>query len=95
VIARVRKVFQVDLPLRSLFESPTVAGLAEQIAVIRHDSPKLQAPPLRPVQRDGAPPLSFAQQRLWFLDQLQPFSPVYNIPSAVRLPGPLDIICSC
>src|SRR5205085_1466599 len=56
----------------------------------RRDAPYFHAPPLRPAVRAASPPLSFAQQRLWFLDQLQPDSPVYNMPMALRLAGPLD-----
>src|SRR5262249_54008248 len=51
---------------------------------------ELPAPPLLPVARDGKLPLSFAQQRLWFLDQLEPGNPFYNFSRAVRLRGPLD-----
>ncbi len=91
VMSRVQAAFQVSLSLRSLFAAPTVAGLAEQILLARHDTPDV-IPPLQPVPRDAALPLSFAQQRLWFLDQLQPDSSVYNVPAAVRLSGALDLV---
>ncbi|HEY0604396.1 MAG TPA: amino acid adenylation domain-containing protein, partial [Herpetosiphonaceae bacterium] len=87
VIARVRETFQVELPLRTLFEAPTVAGLAARI----EQAQGTFAPPIRPAPRDGALPLSFAQQRIWFLDQLQPGSATYNIPAALRLGGTLDV----
>ena len=90
VISRLHDAFQIDLPLRALFERPTVAGLAEKIAEVQLRNEGLQAPPLRPVAREGNLPLSFAQQRLWFLDQLAPGSPFYNISRALRLRGPLD-----
>ncbi len=89
VIARVQAAFQVALPLRSVFETPTLAALAEQIVRAQHDDGALP-PPLVPARRDGPLLLSFAQQRLWFFDQLEPGSPVYNIPAAVRLAGPLN-----
>ncbi len=90
VISRVRKVFQVEVPLRELFETPTVAGLAQAIEAARAEDTGRQAPPLIRVPRTDRLPLSFAQQRLWFLDQLAPRSAIYNMPTAVRLEGRLD-----
>jgi amino acid adenylation domain-containing protein len=91
VISRLREAFQVEIPLRSLFESPTVAGLAERIETACRAQQNLQIPPLVPVSREEKLPLSFAQQRLWFLDQLNP-GDAYNIPAAVRLVGALNIV---
>ncbi|HEX8129281.1 MAG TPA: amino acid adenylation domain-containing protein, partial [Pyrinomonadaceae bacterium] len=90
VISRVREVFQLELPLRSIFESPTVAGLAERIDEAKMLAQGALALPIRRVARAGDLPLSFAQQRLWFLDQLVPGNPFYNVPVAVRLNGQLD-----
>ncbi|MCP3105513.1 amino acid adenylation domain-containing protein, partial [Myxococcus sp. K15C18031901] len=89
VVSRVRSVAEVELPLRELFESPTVAGLAARVEALSRTGTR-GAPPLRPVPRTGPLPLSFAQQRLWFLDRLEPGSALYNIPLAVRLEGALD-----
>jgi amino acid adenylation domain-containing protein len=91
VLSRVRAALQVTLSLRELFEAPTVAGIAERIASARQAQQGWKLPPLVPRARAGVIPLSFAQQRLWFLDQLQPNSPFYNVPAAVRLSGPLDL----
>ncbi len=91
LISRVRSVLGVELPLRALFEAPTVAALAARIESTRKSTPGLQAPPLVPVARTKDLPLSFAQQRLWFIDQLQPGSSAYNMPSPVRLTGALDV----
>jgi precorrin-6B methylase 2/acyl carrier protein len=91
VVARLHTTFQIELPLRKLFEAPTVAGLAEQIAAVQRDQHELSIPALIPVSRARMLPLSYAQQRLWFLDQLQPASSAYNLPSALRLVGPLDL----
>ncbi|WP_437630406.1 non-ribosomal peptide synthase/polyketide synthase [Sorangium sp. So ce854] len=90
VLARVRAAFRVDLPLRALFEAPTLAGLAERVEAARRAGAGAQRPPLVPAGRDGALPLSFAQQRLWFLAQLAPDSAFYNVAGAVRVEGPLD-----
>ncbi|HEV7590264.1 MAG TPA: amino acid adenylation domain-containing protein, partial [Longimicrobium sp.] len=89
MVSRVRKLFGVELKLRQLFESPTIAQLAELVeAQRRKDLPIL--PAVVPVERTGALRLSFAQERLWFLDRLRPGSVVYNLPLALRLRGALD-----
>ncbi|MEG3918369.1 amino acid adenylation domain-containing protein [Microcoleus sp. T3_A4] len=89
-ISRLREAFQVEVPLRSLFESPTVATVTESLLQYRAEQ-KQKAPPIKRASRQGELPLSFAQQRLWFLDQLQPGNPAYNIPAAVRLKGALNV----
>src|SRR5829696_8993657 len=91
VISRLRDAFGLELPLRSLFEAPTVAGLAERIEAARRGEQNLSAPPLVPVPRDGHLPLSFAQQRMWLVDQLEPGTSTYNISEALRLNGRLDV----
>lgn len=91
VVSRVRHAFQIDLPQRSLFESPTVAELAERIEAAMKSGCGLDAPPLIPVVRSNDLPLSFAQQRLWFINQLEPDNYSYNIPEAVRLKGVLKV----
>jgi amino acid adenylation domain-containing protein len=90
VAARVREVCGVEVPLRRLFEAPTVAGLAAEVEAARRAG-LAPLPPIRPLPRgEGAPlPLSFAQERLWFLDQLDPGSTAYSIPAALRVRGPL------
>ncbi|MEE8523271.1 MAG: non-ribosomal peptide synthase/polyketide synthase [Thermoanaerobaculia bacterium] len=90
-VSRIREAFRVELPLRALFESPTVAGLAEKLDAARRAERDLSAPPLVPVARPDELPLSFAQERLWFLDRFEPESPLYNIPFAVRLKGRLAV----
>jgi amino acid adenylation domain-containing protein len=90
VVSRVRHQVNVDVPLRTLFQVPTLAALAEQIEVLRQTASRASEPPLTPVPRDGAVPLSFAQQRLWFLEQFAPGGPVYHISHAFRLYGALN-----
>ena len=91
VMTRVRHSFHVELPLRALFEAPTVAQLALRIDEQRRGGAALAFPPLVPVPRDKPLPLSFAQQRLWFLDQLEPGSPLYNVPVVLPLHGELNL----
>jgi acyl carrier protein len=91
LISRIREAFQVELPLRGLFETSTIAGLASKIENAMKEAQGLAVPVIERAVRDGEPPLSFAQQRLWFLDQLETDSPFYNIPIAVRMTGTLDL----
>ncbi|GIJ64867.1 non-ribosomal peptide synthetase [Virgisporangium aurantiacum] len=87
-VSRLRAAFGVDLAFSALFERPVLADLAVAVETARGGVPE---PPLRPVPREPLMPLSFAQQRLWVLDQLDPGSAEYNVPSVLRLRGPLDI----
>jgi acyl carrier protein len=87
--SRVRDVFKVDMPLQRIFERPTLAALADFLRGAAGDMPS--APPLRKVPRGGDLPASFGQERLWFLDRLYPGSPAYNVASAFRLAGRLDV----
>ena len=91
LMSRLREAFGVEVPLRELFESPTVAELAQQVEGRLRVGAGVEAPPLLPGDRASAPPLSFAQQRLWFIDQFEPGSALYNVPLAVRLTGALDV----
>ena len=91
VISRIRAAFGVDLPLVLLFESPTIVGLATRVQAGMQDARPIALPPICPVTREGKLPLSFAQQRLWFIHQLEPSSNAYNIPYALHLRGAVDI----
>ncbi|HEY0098846.1 MAG TPA: amino acid adenylation domain-containing protein, partial [Pyrinomonadaceae bacterium] len=90
LISRLRNVFNVELPLYCLFEAPTVAGLAAKIDASYGEGRASASPPLRRIPRGGHLPLSYAQQRLWFLDRLVPGNPFYNVTTAVRFTGALD-----
>jgi non-ribosomal peptide synthetase component F/alpha-ketoglutarate-dependent taurine dioxygenase/acyl carrier protein len=91
VVSRARSLFKVEIPLRWLFESPTVAELSDRIAnLISATSESATLPIKRAIDRSNLP-LSFAQQRLWFLDQLQPNNTAYNMSIALRLVGNLNL----
>src|SRR5215212_7295229 len=91
LVSRLREVFQVEISLRSLFEQGTLADLGQKIEAALRSGDGLEGGVIVPIARDGDLPLSFAQQRLWFLDQLEPGSIAYNMPVAVRLSGPLQV----
>jgi amino acid adenylation domain-containing protein/non-ribosomal peptide synthase protein (TIGR01720 family) len=91
VISRVRAAFQTEIPLRSLFEMPTLAAFAASVQMAFREKQGLSVPPITRVARDISLPLSFAQQRLWIVEQLVSGAPVYHLPAAVRLKGQLNI----
>jgi len=91
LVSRLREAFRVEIPLRLLFEQPTVAGLAQCVDVALRGGEKVMLPPLLPVGRDEQLPLSFVQERIWFLDQLQPGRSTYNMIGSVRLTGQLHV----
>ena len=91
LMSRIREAFGIDLPVRVVFELPMVASLAARIEGVMRADNRVRIPPLRRAPRDGAPPLSFAQERLWFLHQLQPEIIAYNLATAIQLEGALDI----
>ncbi|RKH68628.1 non-ribosomal peptide synthetase, partial [Corallococcus llansteffanensis] len=91
VVARVRAHFGVELPLRSLFEAPTVRAIAARLEAALQTGGTTEIPPPMRADRSGPLPLSFAQQRLWFLEQLEPGSSTYHIHTPLRLQGPLDV----
>ena len=92
LMSRVRDTFKIELSLHRLFEAPTVAEFSEELFMARAD--RQQLPPIQALGQDGDRPLSFAEQRLWFLDQLQEssltYSP-YNELEGLRLSGSLQV----
>src|SRR5947209_10341286 len=90
-LSRIRKVFGVELPLRRFFETPTLAGLAGAIDAVRSSRPESPLVAATEQSPDRSLPLSFAQQRLWLLDQLAPGNPFYNLAGAMRIEGELRI----
>jgi amino acid adenylation domain-containing protein/non-ribosomal peptide synthase protein (TIGR01720 family) len=89
VVARARRDLGVALAVRDLFEAPTVAGLAARAG---HAAPGVERPALVPQERPEVLPLSFAQQRLWLIDQVEEGTNAYNFPLVARLHGRLDTV---
>ena len=89
LVSRLRSVFEVELPVSLVFEAPTVAELAGRIEAARRAGAAPPSPPVEPVERGGRLPLSFAQRRLWFLDQLGAGA-AYNVMIGMRHEGRLD-----
>ncbi|MCE9671193.1 amino acid adenylation domain-containing protein [Myxococcus stipitatus] len=103
VVSRIQSVLRAELSLQELFDVPTVAGLARRIDLLTARGPEVEVLPAEPPPARGVVPdepfpacervaeLSFAQRRLWFMDQYLPGSPLYNLPVAQRLEGALDV----
>jgi hypothetical protein len=92
LMSRVRKVFEVELPLRILFEVRSLETLADRIdATLRERRHAPRAPLIDTTTDDGPAPLSFSQQRIFVIHSLDPESTAYNMAGAVRLDGSLDV----
>ncbi len=91
VVSRVRAALGVEMPLQRLFEAPTVSGLARAVEEARRQKEGWFLPPILRVPRGQSFPLSFSQERMWFLNQLDPETSAYNLPQAIRLRGRLDV----
>jgi amino acid adenylation domain-containing protein len=94
VLARIREVYRVELPLDTLFDHSNFGEFVAYLStMLRTDRsiPSEPADPIQPIARQEVLPLSFAQERFWFLDQLSPGSPVNNVAVALRLRGALDV----
>ena len=89
LIALIRSLLHVEVPLSSLFEAPTIAQQAQQVEQALRSGEGVAAPPLLAMPRTQEPPLSFAQQRLWIVDQLEPGNIAYLVPDALKLQGPV------
>ncbi|MEY2427784.1 MAG: polyketide synthase PksN, partial [Verrucomicrobiota bacterium] len=89
-ISRIREIFKVEIPLIGLFDAPTIASLAEGLSANRWAASGPADSALQPLPRTGPLPVSFVQERLWFLDQLEVGSHAYNVPLALRLKGKLN-----
>ena len=91
VMSRLRDALQMDVPLRAMFAMPTVAGLAQHLETTRQAFSVRTVSPILRVSRAAHLPLSFAQQRVWFLEQLEADRSVYNLPFAWRFTGHLNV----
>ncbi|HWG91861.1 MAG TPA: amino acid adenylation domain-containing protein, partial [Candidatus Thermoplasmatota archaeon] len=91
VASRLREALGIDVPLATVFGAATVERLAHQLEKLRRGASDAPLVPLERATATGEAPLSFAQERLWFLDQWQPGSTTYLIPTALRLKGHLDV----
>ncbi len=91
VMSRVAKTFHVQISLHGLFEAPTIAQLALCVERAHNQGWIKEAPPIVPVPRGDGLPLSYGQWRLFFVHQMEPESSAYNVPTAIRIVGPVDI----
>ncbi|MBT9300751.1 non-ribosomal peptide synthetase [Pseudomonas sp. TAE6080] len=91
IISRTRQACDVELPLRTLFEASELGDFAEQVRVIQASGQRNQQTAIGKVDRSQPVPLSYSQQRMWFLWQMEPDSPAYNVGGMARLRGVLDV----
>ncbi|MHC8406480.1 non-ribosomal peptide synthetase [Pseudomonas sp. TMB3-21] len=91
IISRSRQACDVELPLRTLFEHSELGTFAEQVRLIQVSGNTNKQPPIAKVDRHNPVPLSYSQQRMWFLWQMEPDSPAYNVGGMARLRGVLDV----
>jgi len=91
IISRTRQACDVELPLRTLFEASELGAFAEQVGLIQASGQRNQQTAIAKVDRSRPVPLSYSQQRMWFLWQMEPDSPAYNVGGMARLRGVLDV----
>ncbi|MFL1387566.1 non-ribosomal peptide synthetase [Pseudomonas tritici] len=91
IISRTRQACDVELPLRTLFEASELGAFAEQVGLIQASGLRNQQTAIAKVDRSQPVPLSYSQQRMWFLWQMEPDSPAYNVGGMARLRGVLDV----
>ncbi|MCB2251007.1 non-ribosomal peptide synthetase [Pseudomonas chlororaphis] len=91
IISRTRQACDVELPLRVLFEASELGDFAEQVRLIQEAGQRNQQLPIAKVDRSAPVPLSYSQQRMWFLWQMEPDSPAYNVGGMARFKGVLDV----
>ena len=91
IASRLREHFRLPIAVRTVFEAPTIAEMARRLESMRREEQGLVPPPIKPVPREYDLPLSFAQERLWVLDQMEPNNPLYNISRSLRLRGELQV----
>lgn len=92
LISRIKNYFEIDLPLRSLFDASSIAELTLKVKALQSGVQKTLQPAIEKHTGNVPVELSFAQQRLWYLDQLEPENPVYNIPVIYQLSGELQTV---
>ena len=91
LVFRLREEFEVEVPIRGPFDASTLGALSALVDGLVTEKNRPLLPALAPAERDGAVPASFAQERLWFLHQMDPGTAQYNFPVFVRLTGELDV----
>ncbi|NMX80522.1 MULTISPECIES: non-ribosomal peptide synthetase [Pseudomonas] len=91
IISRTRQACDVELPLRTLFEASELGDFAQQVGLIQAAGQRNQQTAIAKVDRSQPVPLSYSQQRMWFLWQMEPDSPAYNVGGMARLRGVLDV----